>query len=1220
MAQAIRLWNKNKEEQERQAIETASGLSPIRLWNSGEPSGEPHILPEITRVGPTKEAAEWLGVTAIPHTGHVITGARDDTIPWPEGLTKEEATKRATPYDPLTQFDPWKTFKRGEVDLSEPSVVAENIANQIIRDIAFRTDLEPEVKTADLFLQGVAHGFFGENFMKARIDDNSYVPIPRPEEVRKYFIDLGVKSPEWEPEGYVSGQVTELAGEIGGSVASVMLGFKVARAVGVQAPSSLIQKHPYLARFLESGTIGASIEQIKNFEADGSLRENIADISKDFVSYGLFGVSALVPNSAWATWGGLGFSTGFLSAKMDGASDREAVVSGLITTATLGAMKAFGPTQMTKNSNQLLREQARATLKKYNYQLSENPTQKELTQARRSLAHIYHPDKWNSADPSGKTMAQINNAIKVLQTTPEATEYRITDWIRQRWRTATSTKTTALVNVPGKAVPLVTPKGYQQMEKVALSAMDTQKPATKEQVSYGYILAKERGLIGSDKKPLPEYRQKAMEATGKASIEDMTQAEATKFISALKRDVGPAESIKIGMGVKPEQIKASAGALAQYVRGERMPEKLVPITKTSAQKGWLKETKEKLQGFANRTYRVERMLNALDNYKDGGPMWSTFYEPALRARQAQVRNTLATEDQFREIYKRAGIDLKELLSKKTEVAPGIELTGSERIGVYLHSLNPDNTYHVVHGNMLPENVIEEVSAGLSPQERQLADFIHDRLQEETPLVNRTRELVEGVSIVKVEDYFPIKFVGDPYIEAKDIFKADDNARRVAKMVTRGFVQERVPGASQPVDLDAVSVFFRHMDAVEHYKAFAPIMKDLGAIMKQPELREAISARAGKEAPKVFDQWLKQMAMTNPLAPANAGEAAMRTLRVNATAGALGLNIVSSLRQFGSFMTGVAEVGTVPAIKGLMTYLSHPKQVSAEIKKYAPDVYRRSVEREVEEVRIMKNVEKRIGQKLAPQEVLFFLLTTIDRATVNSIWKGGFDKFLKKQPGEIQKAADEASAVIRKTQPYFDIKDIPEYYRSGEFMKALTMFTNQLNQNWNYYRHDIAGKRMAHEISNLEVMRKIMWAFIGPALFMGWAARSRPAKTTKEVGQDMLLQGVASIPIMGTWMTSGLRGFQSGGTISTEVLNQITKFWNAATNSNWEAMGKSGLRAMGYGLGVPVTAGMRFWDGILSLADGNLEDWKKFIWGEYLIEQRKREDRTKTISPHQIPRP
>jgi len=654
------------------------------------------------------------------------------------------------------------------------------------------------------------------------------------------------------------------------------------------------------------------------------------------------------------------------------------------------------------------------------------------------------------------------------------------------------------------------------------------------------------------------------------------------------------------------QIEERVKELVRFLGPPNKPPSV--ITKSALEPPIGKRLSYKLSSFINRTYRIERILDWLDG-KDKGIMWSTFYEPLNKATDQKISGVYSKFDEIKKFLAENKIELSKLNTDTRKIAADVELTTAERIGVYLHSLNKDNLLHLKEGNKFSDELIETVKNSLSEPEMKLANWLSTYFKDAGPAISEARTYVEDKPLDIVENYFPIRLQwgANPELDYWQQLAKEDAMKFASQWpiskIPKGFTKERTGKAKQAVDLDAFSIFQNHLGAVEHYKAFAPVVSDLQMIMKSPKFKAILVDRAGIFTYQVLDKWLAQVAEIDPLHPINHAEALVRNLRVNATFAALGLNITTVLKQFVSFLNGSAEMGEMAALEGVFSSIAHPLETRAIIKQYSPQIYRRTFEREIAEARQMKGADKVILGKISPKEALMWLTTSADKLTVSSIYRGAFDKVLNKT-GDARAAADYAETVIRKTQPFFDVKDLPEYYRSGEFMKVLLIFTNQLNNNFNYYRFDIAGKVAAGRISKLEAVRRLIESLIIPGLIIGAISQAIIPKDWKEATKDVGMQVLASIPLLGSYLVSGIKGFTDSSIVSLSVLNELGNAAYDMASGKWDKAALDAAKAGGYAVGLPVNAGKKYISSIYRLATDKTDDWLELIWGSYIREKAK----------------
>lgn len=641
------------------------------------------------------------------------------------------------------------------------------------------------------------------------------------------------------------------------------------------------------------------------------------------------------------------------------------------------------------------------------------------------------------------------------------------------------------------------------------------------------------------------------------------------------------------------------------------PPKYPVITGDTFSKSLKQRVIDRLGGVLARTYRTERLLLRADSFVENGKMQQAFWQPIEKATNRKISGIYTTTDEFKGFVKQNNIDLAKMVSQKTEI-DGITLTSAERIGVYLHSLNADNVVHLVFGNNIPVATIDKIVASLTPEERAIAEYFHTYFKAEGPKVSEIHEQMTGKPMDIVDDYFPIQIqraaekIGE--LEFNQIVIDEKKLRYASKWasskVRKGFTLPRTGKAMQPIKLDAFNIWSKHLEGVEHYKNFSPVIRDLQWLLTNPKLKRSIVQKQGLPTYQVYDQWLKDVAQTNPLRVSNHAEGMLRQLRVNAVTAVLGLNLTTAMKQFPSFISGMAEIGELPALKGLMTSLRYPKETEQLLKQYAPQIYKRHFEREIAEAEALKKISARVMGKLSARQVFMFLTTTMDRTAVRGLWRGGFDKMVQRG-ATAEDAAEYATKAIRKTQPYFNVKDIPEYWRSGEFMKALTMFTNQLNQYWNYHIFDIYGKAKAGQISKSKALIKILETFIIPALVIGMISASHPPRNREDVTKSLAGMALAEVPIVGSWLSNAIRGFYGNqGVITLELLERLQNFAFQANKGEWDKVALMAPEVAGYALGIPVAQPRRTINSMVNLATGKSDDWSELIWGEYTREKAR----------------
>jgi hypothetical protein len=647
------------------------------------------------------------------------------------------------------------------------------------------------------------------------------------------------------------------------------------------------------------------------------------------------------------------------------------------------------------------------------------------------------------------------------------------------------------------------------------------------------------------------------------------------------------------------------------------------ITKASTKESLIDKSLHKLYSITNRTYRMERMTLQMDRYVENGGFTQAFVKPVEQSTDKFILSFNGELQGIRDNLAKQGTDIfKVMKGASLEFRPGEFMTPGEKIGVYLNSKNPDNLRHMIVGNKLNSDDVLGIIKSLTPEERAVADLIGEATAGRYKQIASSYYQATGKSLKQVENYWPIKVRSD-VITAKErqmtfeeMLAQEENIRFAGKWasskISKGMTKLRSDKAVNPIELDAFQVYLRSLQEGYHYINFSPVVRDIQSLINNPNLKKSIVDNFGKARWEVMEQWTKDVAQTDPYKLLNKSEEILRLMRVNGVTASLGLNVITGMKQLPSFISGMAEIGEIPAIRGPISSIANPKETAELIRKLSPQIYKRTFEREIAEAKALHAIDA-LGGKMDWRSAFMFLTTTADKIAVRGLWRGGFDDAMKGMTPKIAKAlgvsektqmtselaAKYAERAIRRTQPFFNVKDVPEYWRAGEGFKMLTTFTNQLNQYWNYMRFDIIGKAHAGEISKLEATRRIFDGFVIPAYLIGWITRSTPADDIKEFSGDMGMMATSMIPLVGSFISSAMKGFKdSSGSITTEFASKLQEAAYYAAEGTPEKIAKPAMEAAGYGLGIPTGQPRRTIEGLLDIAQGKTDDWLRLIWSEY----------------------
>jgi hypothetical protein len=265
------------------------------------------------------------------------------------------------------------------------------------------------------------------------------------------------------------------------------------------------------------------------------------------------------------------------------------------------------------------------------------------------------------------------------------------------------------------------------------------------------------------------------------------------------------------------------------------------------------------------------------------------------------------------------------------------------------------------------------------------------------------------------------------------------------------------------------------------------------------------------------------------------------MRGNAASALLGFRLAQFFKAGLSWFVGAAEEGDMNAIRGVLSFVSNPNATYALVRQYAPQVYHRSMEREIAEAKIAQAIDARLQAKMTLREASMICTVAGDRLSVMGLWKGEFDAYLRAHPGaDPQDAADRASEVVRLTQAAWDVKDQPEIQRSGEAMKLLTMFTNEVTRHYSYLR-DTMMQYHEKKLPFGQLIRRLFEVLIMQGIIMGSINRKAPPKDLEEATNDVVQQTLeVTLPIVGRYITNGMEGFVDSSPAGIKLLQEIAR--------------------------------------------------------------------------------
>lgn len=493
--------------------------------------------------------------------------------------------------------------------------------------------------------------------------------------------------------------------------------------------------------------------------------------------------------------------------------------------------------------------------------------------------------------------------------------------------------------------------------------------------------------------------------------------------------------------------------------------------------------------FGDDSYNTELLSEILDG-SDGNVIQQVMYDGIDKGVDEQLSYEHNTEDYFRKELE--GIDVKKWstsFQKKGEdverttvnISNGrkISLTKSEKVAFLLHTLNDLNLKHIKEGGIsfsstpsriikLSEEDITAITETLTSEERRVANIIHTFFNvNQKSVINTTSVELDGYEIAREGNYFPIRtnFLDRLKI---DLFKGRNFMRKTLEGI--GIFKERQNASNAIILDDAFIAVYKSMKQVSAYVGLASPMRSARALINDNDFRTAIIDAGKGNYIKNFLDYLDKIE-GNSIRLDNV-ERLTQDFINKLDAGLLGLNPFVMLKQPISYLAASTEIDA-KYLGGSFKAKATDEEI-AEIKRFSPQLRDRfdgNVTREMGEVASVGRPLKFFTGEESISSKVMSGIKAFDMSAIASIWRAVKQEVSDKNPEltgneYLQKVADRAWFVIRRTQPTFHVKDRSAIGRSEQIWTRLaTKYSSQRNKNWMMLRRASEKYNRSHKTPN-----------------------------------------------------------------------------------------------------------------------------------------------------------
>lgn len=523
----------------------------------------------------------------------------------------------------------------------------------------------------------------------------------------------------------------------------------------------------------------------------------------------------------------------------------------------------------------------------------------------------------------------------------------------------------------------------------------------------------------------------------------------------------------------------------------------------------LKKKFSKTSKYVAMHLRPERILNMLDGWKNG-PMTRNVFDPLLQSKAQEMAAIDQKEAMFKDIF--GDMISQKYASEKYDIGRLRGVSKDFMLFVYANSFNRANRNHL-YGSGINDQDIDNITQALTDREKGAVQDLfeyYDKVQH--PELAKVWGEMKGEILGKERNYFPIMNLDKiSSLNALEIELARRSAARKPGF-NRGFTKARVKSTKGFNKFSFFETLYKNMENVEHYKAFAPSIKDATSVLYDSNIKAAIKQKYGDAIYEQLTQWVKDVAYGNGGKQVNdVMSTVSRFLRQNYAVSVLGFNLVTMAKQPASFIQGAGMIGPANAVGGLMEFMKRPLSLIKEVDSKSIFMKKRGMqqERELAEMARGRGAIGQLGAKKVYQKLREASMAPIlaaDKITTTALWYGAYQKSLAEGTSDID-AQSYANEVIRKTQPTGSDLNLAGVFRGPEYQKLYTMFKNQLNQNFNLVYE--LYKKFGKQDKSWGNVRKfiegnIMYALL-PSMLIGLIGRKSLPDEPEDYAKDMLNQ-------------------------------------------------------------------------------------------------------------------
>jgi hypothetical protein len=607
--------------------------------------------------------------------------------------------------------------------------------------------------------------------------------------------------------------------------------------------------------------------------------------------------------------------------------------------------------------------------------------------------------------------------------------------------------------------------------------------------------------------------------------------------------------------------------------------------------------------FASHT-KLSQVLQSLDGYVDGGPLWSAIMAPLNQAADREQQRFQAVAKEYGAILERfyPGRELGKLHEQLHIPAIGASLSKEARLAVALNWGNQTSRDRLLSDPQRRWNR-EQVQAILDTLDKRDWDYVQatwDYVNTFWPEIAAKQERVTGLAPDKVEalpittqfgeyagGYYPLAYdsrlsVRAAQHEAAGQARLAAGAAYVRSTTKRGHVEARVAHASLSVRLE-LGVMFQHLEQVIHDLTHHETLIDVTRLVRDSSVSKAILETQGDLTYQQITRALQDIAIGSTPAARSVLDKSANFMRTGTQLAMLGFNLWTSLQQPLGIFNGAARVGPVWVARGLKRWLRDAatmENTARWIASVSPMMAERgnTATQDLHDLRARLRepggwfdaLVRRVSADTVTQQTLtdayLWHIAQAQRVADIPTWLGQYEKSMAGGETEARALALADQAVL-DAQGGGHVKDLAQIQRGGPVARLFMTFYSYGNTVFNATTRAVGQTKFRSPSSVLQMVGNLSLIYAMPALGTVALAhlfgRARPGDEPPdwfaEIGREMLagaLNTMVLVRELQGLVSEGARGYAGpAGARALEVFYKLGQeikqgeldagFWRAA---------------------------------------------------------------------------